>query len=321
MSSLFKQQLQFIQNNQIYRGRFAPSPSGPLHFGSLIAAVASYLQAKSQQGLWFVRMEDIDQPRCIKGSDLEILSALDAFGLHWDIDPNTENDLRTADQGCLYQSQRLERYQLVLQQLQQQQLVYGCECTRKEIRLAGNEYLGTCRNKGLTLDERAIRLKANQSINDFNELILTDFKNDQLNCNEDYIIKRKDGLFAYQLVVVIDDIDQGITEVVRGADIMPLTLRQVNLFHLLGMPAPSFAHIPLISASQGFKLSKQNKAKAINIDNPKPELIEALTLLGLPTSEHNDLASGSVTQILSWAIENWHLNKVPKQTEILRPQG
>ena len=255
-----------LSNSRGYRGRFAPSPSGPLHFGSLVAALASYLDAKSNKGVWLVRIEDIDTPRVVSGSDTEILTALEKFGLHW-------------DESIEYQSQRHDLYQSTLNSLHCE--LYACKCSRKTIKQSGGFYLGHCRHLGLSVSEHAIRLTQNHPIFQFNDLIQGSIHIPKAIANEDYIVKRRDGLFAYQLVVVVDDIDQGITRVVRGADLIEPTARQISLFKRLGYQLPEYAHVPLAVSTPGAKLSKQNHAPAINVDNPVPELIRALKFLGV----------------------------------------
>ncbi|GHG65523.1 glutamyl-Q tRNA(Asp) synthetase [Alishewanella longhuensis] len=284
-----------------YIGRFAPSPSGPLHFGSLIAAVGSYLQAKSQQGKWLLRIEDIDTPRVQAGADSAIMRTLEAFGLHW-------------DDAVIYQSQRLARYQQVFQDLQQRHLLYGCQCTRREISLAGGSYPATCANLKLSQEPLAWRLKANGVSTAFTDLIFGNQQIDSTLAREDYIVKRRDGLFSYQLVVVIDDLDQQITEVIRGADLLSMTPRQQHLFALLGQAAPRYGHLPLAVSSPGHKLSKQNHASALDQWPLQHSLAAALQLLGHPVPQA--LSAAPVTEILAWAVQHWQLAKVPVTTEI-----
>lgn len=310
----FHLQKKFQINNAQYRGRFAPSPSGPLHFGSLVTALGSFLHAKSQNGLWFVRIEDIDKPREQLGSVDEILNALESFGMVWDRDLKTskENNYR----GCLVQSNRLVRYQQIFDDLKHQGLLYSCCCTRKEIKKMGGIYLGNCSDKQHNFDSHAVRIKQHKGQIEFTDLRHGKVNVDHTLMNEDYIVKRSDGLFAYQLVVVIDDIDQGITNVVRGADIMELTPRQISLFNLFGIAPPSYLHLPLIVNDDGQKLSKQNKASAINCDDPKPELLKALVCLGLPVLNQSSRPDLSIPDIIDWAIQNWDINKVPPQLNI-----
>jgi len=286
-----------VLKRPLYRGRFAPSPSGPLHFGSLVAALASYLDAKHNQGKWLVRIEDIDPPREQLGADIGILNTLDAFGLHW-------------DQTVLYQSQQNDYYQQILSELAQQQLTYHCQCSRAQITALGGIYQGHCRTLQLSANQGAIRLKNPSQFSHFNDLILGEYSADQVLANEDFILKRKDGLFAYQLAVVLDDIAQQITHVIRGADLLEPTFRQLNLFNVLNNSAPAYGHVPLAITTQGYKLSKQNKAPPLNNNYPQTELLAALTFLGQrPVTE---LTEASVEQIISWAISHWNIVNVPK---------
>ncbi len=287
--------------NSRYRGRFAPSPSGPLHFGSLIAAVGSYLQAKSQQGEWLVRLEDIDQPRMVKGAADAILRSLELYGLHWDGD-------------VWVQSQRLERYQQVLDQLSQQHLVYGCDCSRARISALSSGYDGHCRERQLSQGTLAYRLQAPQTATEFTDLLQGRTQIPLALAQEDYILKRRDGLFAYQLVVVVDDIDQGITQVVRGADLIEVTTRQQALFELLGAKAPSYVHLPLAVKEPGFKLSKQNHAPAISDWPVSQTLSAALGFLGHPPPA--GLQGAPASELLEWAVRHWTLSAVPAAREL-----
>jgi glutamyl-Q tRNA(Asp) synthetase len=284
-----------------YRGRFAPSPSGYLHFGSLIAALASYLHAKHQQGLWLVRIEDIDPPREMVGASSAILATLDAYGLHW-------------DEPVLYQSQQSDLYRNVLEQLAEQKLTYYCQCTRAQIKALGGIYQGQCQNKNLSLKNSATRLHNQQGIFHYFDLIQGEYLCHQTLAKEDFILSRKDGLFAYQLAVVVDDIYQNISHVIRGCDLLEPTTRQLSLYKQLGYQAPQFGHVPLAVTEPGFKLSKQNKAPAINNKNPVPSLISALNFLGQKAP--NELHTYSVEQIIQWAIENWSTDAIPKKQEI-----
>lgn len=273
-----------------------------MHFGSLIAAVGSYLQAKSQQGRWLLRIEDIDTPRVQAGADSAIMHTLDAFGLHW-------------DDTVIYQSQRLERYQAVFNRLLQQDALYGCQCSRKDISAAGGLYIGTCAHLQLTQEPLAWRLHAKDVSCHFNDQVFGKKSISPALAAEDYIVKRRDGLFSYQLVVVIDDIDQQITEVIRGADLLTMTPRQQHLCKLLGHTAPSYGHLPLAVSTPGHKLSKQNHASALENWPLSHSLAAALTLLGhKPPTE---LTQAPVAELLAWAIANWQLAKVPAQQEII----
>ena len=283
-----------------YRGRFAPSPSGPLHFGSLIAAVGSYLQAKSQQGQWLVRMEDIDSPRMQAGAADGILRTLERYQLLWDGD-------------VWVQSHRLERYQQVLELLKQQQLTYACNCNRSRIQSLPHGYDGFCRDKQLTQGSLAWRLKAPATATVFTDQLAGDVHIPASLAAEDYILKRRDGLFAYQLVVVVDDLDQGITEVVRGADLIDLTTRQQALFQLLGAAAPDYLHLPLAVAEPGFKLSKQNHAPAVEFWPVSETLTAVLRFLGHPPPP--ELAGANAKELLAWASVNWQIRQIPTQNE------
>lgn len=285
-----------------YIGRFAPSPSGPLHFGSLIAATGSYLQAKSQQGQWLVRMEDIDLPRMVPGADSDILRTLELFGLYWDGE-------------IWYQSARIERYQHLLEDLHQQQLVYGCNCTRKRIAEVGGIYDGHCRLLALNNPPLAWRLKASGVNCQFDDLIFGRQAIAPELAAEDYIIKRRDNLFAYQFVVVVDDIDQHITEVIRGADLLQMTPRQQALCQLLAANAPRYGHLPLAVTEPGFKLSKQNHAAAVSQWPVSEVMASVLAFLGHPLPE--ELQKAPVTEQLDWATANWALTNIPRQNEIL----
>jgi len=251
-----------------YRGRFAPSPSGPLHFGSLVAAVGSYLDAKANTGKWLVRIEDIDTTRVIKGATTDILNTLEAYGLYW-------------DEQVAYQTQRHDYYLDAISSLKNQHQLYGCACSRKQIKLLGGIYQGHCRDKDIDFNNHAIRIKQQHPTEQYQDLIQGSISVNSTLAHEDYIIKRSDGLFAYQLVVVLDDIEQKISRVVRGADLLEPTARQISLFKQLNHPAPEYAHLPLAVASPGFKLSKQNYAPAISITHPQPALVAALDFLGL----------------------------------------
>lgn len=287
-----------LSNSRGYRGRFAPSPSGPLHFGSLVAALASYLDAKTHQGSWLVRMEDIDTPRVVQGADSAILTALEKFGLHW-------------DEKVEYQSQRHTLYQDTLAQLKPD--LYACNCTRKMIKQAGGLYQGHCKSLALDFNDHAVRLTQTHPVYQFTDLLQGQVNVPHDLADEDYIVKRRDGLFAYQLVVVVDDIEQNISRVVRGADLLEPTARQISLFKQLGHTVPEYAHVPLAVTEPGFKLSKQNHAPAINIDDPIPELLRALSFLGLDVT--NDMKLSNVEEVLTWASTQFSFAAIPQVLE------
>jgi len=294
-----------------YRGRFAPSPSGLLHFGSLIAALASFLDAKSfitpngNSGKWLVRIEDIDPPRELVGASAAILTTLEAFGLYW-------------DESVLYQSQQSEIYLDTLSDLHQQNLCYYCQCTRAEIKSLGGIYQGHCRTLNRTKNNSAIRLINHHGIYQFNDLFQKQAQGkvecEQALAKEDFIIHRKDGLFAYQLAVVVDDIQQNINHVIRGCDLLEPTARQLTLFATLNSSTPEYGHVPLAVTTKGYKLSKQNRATAINNNNPQPALIAALKFLG--QAPDPTLINEKVDDIIYWAINHWSRDNVPKVKEI-----
>lgn len=285
-----------------YVGRFAPSPTGPLHFGSLLAAVASYLDARAHNGRWLLRMEDLDPPREPAGAADQILQQLTAFGLHWDGE-------------VLYQSSRLADYAEVLQQLQRDDHCFYCTCTRPDLRAMGFVYDGRCRQRTDAPTTRsAVRVKTMDVDIAINDGILGIYRqNIETDCG-DFIIRRKDGLFAYQLAVVVDDAHQGITHVIRGADLLDSTPRQVYLQRLLGYHTPQYAHVPLIVDRRGEKLSKQSFAPALATGEAQSLIHSALQLLGQQPPERDEFASHE--SLLQWAIANWDIQAVPKLATI-----
>ncbi|AKJ42940.1 tRNA glutamyl-Q(34) synthetase GluQRS [Pragia fontium] len=281
-----------------YVGRFAPSPSGDLHFGSLIAALGSFLQARSNHGNWLVRIEDIDPPREVAGAAARILNTLEYYGLHWDGE-------------VLYQSQRSDAYKQVLHDLYQRDLCYYCHCSRTQIQHSGGIYDRHCRNLNLPPEEASTRLRLLQPVYSFEDRHLGKLCADSAFASEDFIIHRKDGLFAYNLAVVIDDHFQGMTEIVRGADLIEPTVRQIALYRLLGWHEPDYFHLPLALSPDGNKLSKQNHARPLPLDNPLPILAKAIAFLGqsLPESWQD----ASLEALLTWAVKHWDSTRVPKQ--------
>ena len=287
-----------------YRGRFAPSPSGLLHFGSLIAALASYLDAKKQHGTWLVRIEDIDPPREKSGASKAILNTLEAFGLHW-------------DENVLFQSKQTDYYHDIIEQLFVQNLGYFCRCTRGEIKAIGGIYQGYCRNLHHQKENSAIRVINHVGFSHYHDLIQGSIHCDQALANEDFIIFRKDGLFAYQLAVVADDIFQKINHVMRGCDLLEPTARQLSFYNILKSAPPSFGHVPLAVTQQGYKLSKQNKAPSIDVNHPQPALFAALQFLGQQPPQA--LLHESVEQIIAWGITHWQRARIPKKQAITLP--
>ena len=257
-----------------YVGRFAPSPSGPLHFGSLVAALASYMEARTANGKWLLRIEDLDAPREQSGAADQILRALEKLGFEW-------------DGQVLRQSARVERYAAVIEDLAKRGFAYSCACSRKELEdsalaIDGSRiYPGTCRH-GLAAGKsvRAIRLRTHAAPIGFVDRIQGCIEQRVEKEVGDFVLLRADGIYAYQLAVVLDDLDQGVTEVVRGADLLDSTARQIHLQRILGAPTPRYAHLPVAVNAAGEKLSKQTGAQALDLTDPKRELVRARRFLG-----------------------------------------
>jgi glutamyl-Q tRNA(Asp) synthetase len=284
-------------SDSTYRGRFAPSPTGSLHFGSLVAAVGSYLDAKSHNGVWLVRLEDLDAPRCVSGAADDILRTLDAFGLH-------------SDEPVLYQSQRTDAYEAAFRRLKDMGAIYPCCCTRKEIAdsalhgIEGPVYPGTCRN-GIAPEKaaRAWRVRVNDIAVEFDDALQGHITQNLESEIGDFVVKRADGLFAYQLAVVVDDAFQNITHIVRGADLLASTPRQIWLQRLLGLPTPVYLHLPVVVNEAGEKLSKQTQAAPIDTRHASATLWHALEFLRQEPPQ--ELAVEYPEQILSWATAHW----------------
>jgi len=295
-----------------YRGRFAPSPSGPLHKGSLVAAVASYLEAKRHNGQWLIRMEDVDESRNVKGAADEILRSLEAYGFEWDGE-------------VIYQTQRKQTYIDALQQLKDQKLIYPCTCSRKDLKTLADSgqlksgplgyiYPGTCINKtfeAIATKNYSIRIKTGASTISFEDSLQGNYSQ-QLNTDSgDFIIQRRDSLFAYQLAVVVDDAFQDITHVVRGIDLIDSTPRQIYLQQCLNLPPLKYTHLPVILNSRGEKLSKQTGAEGIGSTANIPLLLECLDFLGqAPPAE---LKTETLSTVWEWARTHWQL-----QTELTK---
>lgn len=294
----------------VYRGRFAPSPTGPLHFGSLVAALGSYLDARTRGGEWLVRMEDVDTPRNVPGAADGILSTLDAFGFEW-------------DGPVLWQSTRGEAYAAALRQLTDAGLAFPCACSRKEIADSasrpaidgGLAYPGTCRN-GLPAGRaaRAWRLRVGDAEVAFMDRLQGRVAQQLAQDVGDFVLLRADGLFAYQLAVTVDDACQGITDIVRGADLLASTPRQIWLQHCLGYAEPRYAHLPVASNAAGEKLSKQTLAPALDPARAAGELVRALRFLGQPAPA--ELAQATVAEVWGWAREHWSFAAIPRQASI-----
>jgi len=284
-----------------YIGRFAPSPSGHLHFGSLIAAVASFCDAKSNHGTWLVRIENLDPPREVEGSADDILRTLEGFGLVW-------------DNSVQYQSKRHHLYDSALQKLKDAGMTFGCACSRKDLANAGglNFYPGTCRN-GIShhKEERSIRFQVSKSNIEgvkWNDLVQGN-QNTLKSSLGDFILRRSDGYFAYHLAVVTDDADQGVTNIVRGADLMDSTPRHLLLQEALNLGSPLYAHIPLAYNILEDKLSKFTKASPIQIQNAPNQIYDALKFLG-----QSEVSIDSPENMLFQAIAQWDMSKVPRSS-------
>lgn len=285
-----------------YRGRFAPSPSGPLHFGSLVAAVASFADARHQHGEWLVRIEDVDETRSRVGAEAKILNSLAAFGM-------------LPDQPPVRQSERKARYNQALDQLLADDKVYRCSCSRRTIAMIANVgtegpiYPRTCRRHPPPDDvAAALRAEVPAGIITFDDRIVGPVSQDLAAEIGDFVVRRLDGFTAYQLAVVVDDHEQGITDIVRGADLLWSTPRQLWLQRLLGYPEPRYAHVPLALDAHGHKLSKSDDAHPLDDDDPLPALRAAWQHLGQSTPP---TAIDSVDAFWRWAIPRWRIEHVP----------
>jgi glutamyl-Q tRNA(Asp) synthetase len=282
----------------MYIGRFAPSPSGPLHFGSLVAALAGWLDARAARGKWLVRIEDLDTPRVVAGAAAAILDTLASLGLHWDGDP-------------VFQSRRLALYENALEKIRDK--TYWCGCSRSEIAdsalaLAADGariYPGTCRH-GMKpgAARRALRFRAPAQVVRFEDRVQGEQAQDVERAVGDFVLQRADGAFAYQLAVVVDDAEQGVTDVVRGADLLESTARQIALQRALGLPQPRYLHVPAAVNAAGEKLSKQTGASPVDAST----LERALAFLGQPPAAS-----------LEEAIRAWQPARVPRRRAMIAP--
>ena len=294
-----------------YRGRFAPSPSGALHFGSLVAAVGSYLEAKRRGGVWLVRMEDLDPPRMQAGAADRILRTLEACGLFWDGE-------------IMLQSRRGAAYRAALERLEAQGLAYACGCSRREIADSGLGpdgtliYPGTCR-AGLAPGKaaRATRLRVGHESITFHDALQGRIHQDLAAEVGDFVLRRADGLYAYQLAVVVDDAEQGITDVVRGADLLDSTPRQIYLQRLLGLPTPRYLHLPAAVNAAGEKLSKQTLAQPVDVRNPVPALAQVMDFLG--HAPPADLRRATPAEFWRWALAHWDAARIPRRRSLPAP--
>lgn len=293
-----------------YRGRFAPTPSGPLHMGSLFTALASYLQARAQRGHWLIRIDDLDTPRNVEGADSLILRQLESHGLEWDETPR-------------YQTQHRHEYRDALESLSSQRLLYPCTCTRAELALTsitgpdGPVYAGTCRRKTtetLSAGKFSLRLRVADDSLGFEDLLLG--RQTRLLPSEigDFVVQRSDGILGYQLACAVDEAGQGITEVIRGSDLLDSTFRQLHIQQILKLPQARYGHLPLLVWPNGKKLSKQNHAEPIDAANASRNLLQCLTALGqtLPTT----LDRAPPRELLAWATEHWQIQRIPRNAAL-----
>lgn len=294
-----------------YRGRFAPSPTGPLHFGSLVAAVGSYLDARSRGGEWLVRIEDLDPLREMPGASSIILQTLENFELYW-------------DGSVVYQSQRDDIYADALEQLQTQQQLFLCACSRREVAdsaIAGPEgliYPGTCR-QGIPAgrDPRAVRVKVDTRNLRFTDQLQGTIEQNLSRDIDDFIIKRADGVYAYQLAVVVDDALQGITHVVRGSDLLSSTTRQIYLQELLGYSTPDYLHLPIAVNAAGEKLSKQTYAEPVDVHATRQVANAVLRFLGQPLPDAT--VDMTLAELWSSAAATWDLQRLPHARTAIAP--
>ncbi|MCQ4323049.1 tRNA glutamyl-Q(34) synthetase GluQRS, partial [Stutzerimonas stutzeri] len=288
-----------------YVGRFAPTPSGYLHFGSLIAALASYLDARAAGGRWLLRMEDLDPPREMPGAQAAILQALEAYGFEW-------------DGQMVRQSERLDVYNEVIERLWRDGGAYACDCSRKQLRPFAGPYPGFCRDADRNMQNAAIRLRVPDREYAFTDRVQGEFRQHLGREVGDFVIRRRDGLIAYQLAVVLDDAWQGVTDVVRGADLLDSTPRQLYLQELLGLPQPRYLHIPLIIQPDGHKLGKRYRSPPLQPEQATPLLLRALRALGQPTP--NELQDALAAEILGWAVANWDAERIPRTPTLAEVQ-
>ncbi len=284
-------------------GRFAPTPSGPLHFGSLVAALGSYVIARQQQGQWLLRIEDLDPPREQPGAADSIIRTLETFGFEWDGE-------------IQYQSRRTDYYHQILAELERLGITYFCDCSRKQVQVRNEGiYDGFCRQRKLHTGEFAIRVRFSEAFTSFVDQVQGVCCFDSAEDRQDFVVYRRDKLFAYQLAVVADDIEQKVNQVVRGADILDSTPRQNFLYHCLGKAAPQYFHLPLVVDINGQKFSKSKLYPAIEPAKASGLLVKALEHLGQVTVP--DLATGTPQEILRYAVSNWQLSRVGKSPKMV----
>lgn len=294
-----------------YRGRFAPSPTGPLHFGSLVAAVGSYLEARRHNGVWLVRVDDIDPPREVPGTAQQIIDMLATYGM-------------VSDEPVLFQSTRQQAYKDALEKLEQTGALFPCACTRRDLALV-DVYPGTCRNdlrRGRSARSLRVRVRVAEEIVVIDDVVQGEFAQRLGRDVGDFVVRRTDGYVAYHLANVVDDAAQAVTQVVRGCDLLDSSPRQVHLQKLLGLSTPGYAHLPVVMGTDGKKLSKQAAAAPVDEASRVPTLLAALRFLGQPLPRTLD--RGRFEDIWRWATGNWSLDAVPAAGTVLpdeRPGG
>jgi glutamyl-Q tRNA(Asp) synthetase len=288
-----------------YRGRFAPTPSGPLHLGSLVTALGSYCRARSLNGRWLLRIDDLDRPRVVAGAEDAILRQLEAHGLTWDEAPRR-------------QSEHVAAYEEALARLAQSGALYACTCTRATLRrvatAVGDDepvYPGTCRHAGHAFADGALRIAVGDGTLELDDGGPAPLRCDLARDLGDFVVKRRDGQIGYQLACVVDEAEQGITEVVRGADLVTSSLRQVHLMHRLGLAVPAYRHLPVLVDAQGRKLSKQNHATPVDPAHAPENLRRALACLGQKPVER-----AAPSAMLRQAVANWDADRIPASREI-----
>ncbi|MGR8953491.1 MAG: tRNA glutamyl-Q(34) synthetase GluQRS [Gammaproteobacteria bacterium] len=295
-----------------YIGRFAPSPTGPLHLGSLYTALASFLDARSRQGLWLLRIDDIDTPRNAPGAIDRILATLDAYGLYW-------------DGGVYFQSDHLADYEQALFDLQQADRLYPCICSRKMLAelpgapAAHDIYPGLCRDRQTPPAGKphALRVRSDDRDIVFEDALQGVICQNLAEEHGDFILKRKEGIVSYQLACVIDDSFQQVTHVVRGHDLVDSTPKQIFLQQLIGLPTPSYKHVPVITDKLGYKLSKQTQAAAVAMNEPHRIMFQLLEWL--QQNPPRQLWGAGCDELLEWAVQNWKPAPLAK-TAVIRPE-
>ena len=275
-----------------YVGRFAPTPSGPLHLGSLLAATASWLDARAHGGRWLLRIDDLDAPRTVAGAEAAILATLEAHGLAWDAT-------------VVRQSDHLQHYRAALETLAER--CFACRCTRRDLR-GTTRYPGTCRALRLPRRGNALRLRVDavSGLHAFEDRVQGRYAQQVAAAIGDYVVWRRDDIASYQLAVVVDDALMGVTHIVRGADLLDNTPRQLHLGACLGKAKPSYAHVPIVAEASGVKLSKHNAATAIDDRAARYNIRNVLALLGL------DPPPGDIAEMLAWAVQRWRIDRLPR---------